>query len=217
MGMIGVVIGMGEFGFHLAKSLSRDGCEVIAVDRDKEKIDRIKEFVQNAIVADVRSPQVLEHIIPNDADFVVVAVGDIESSLISTLLIKEMQVKKIHVKAANEEHERILKLLGVHDIIFPEKNMAERVSARLVANNMLDYLPLTADYSIAEVPPAAGMEGKSIRDIDFRKKYDLSIIGVRELVPPRTIFSPDAAFVIKMSDILIVLGKKASLENYNKR
>ncbi len=213
----GVVLGLGEFGLHLAKSLSADGCDVIAVDMDSNKIDNVKDYIAKAVVADIRSKMVLQTVMPMEADFVVVAVGQIEASLISTLYLKEISFKHIIVKAVNDEHERILRLIGIKDIVFPEKDMAARLSAKLVASNMLDYLPLTDDYSIAEVAPNFEMEGNTLAQLGFRKKYDLIIIAIKELVPARMVFMPQPDFIIKMSDVLVVLGSKESITKYNSK
>lgn len=210
----GVILGIGEFGLHLAKALSREGCDVIAVDLDKKKIELIRDFVQSAIIADIRKQQTLAQIVPMDSDFVVVALGTIESSIIATLYLKEMGIEKIFIKAVSDEHERILRMLGMTNIIFPEKDMGERISSRLMTNNFLDYLPLANDYSIAEVAPLPVMQGKTLMELNFRKIYDLSVVAIKELVPPRMVFTPEANFVIKISDILVVLGKKETIDKY---
>ncbi len=212
---IGVVLGLGEFGFHLVKALSGDGCEVIAVDRNERRVDVVKEYIQKPITADITSREVLESVIPAEADFIVVSLGSIEASMISTLYLKEMGFQNIYVKAVTDEHERILRLLGVKNVIFPEKDQSSRLSARLMSNNMLDYLPLSDDFSIAEVAPRREMEGSSLKELRFRKRYNLSVIAIRELVPGRMVFTPDADFVIKMSDILWVIGKKENIDRYN--
>ncbi len=214
---IGVVLGLGEFGLHIARYLSLQGCDVIAADGDRGRIDLVKEQVKGATVADLRSRQVLEELVPPETDFVVVAIGNLEASVVACLHLRDMKVRRIIVKAINEEHERILRMLGLSEIVFPEKDMAERSAARLMNTNMLDYLPLTADYSIAEVAPFSVMQGKTLRELDFRIKYGLSIVAIKELVPPQMIFSPGAEFVLKMSDVLVVLGPKERLDEYTRR
>ncbi len=211
----GVILGMGEFGFHLAKSLSKSGCNVIAVDKDKTRINLIKDYVSKAIVADVVSSKVLEQIVPVDADFVANCIGNIEASMIASLYLKEIGVRKIVVKSVTNEHEKILKMLNIEDVVFPERDMADRVSAKLMSNNLLDYLPFSDEYSIAEVASLRSMEGKTLKELNFRKTYNMTVIAVKELVPPQMIFTPPADFTIKMSDILVVIGKKEDIDAYN--
>ncbi|MFH0925934.1 MAG: TrkA family potassium uptake protein [bacterium] len=212
-----VVIGLGEFGWHLALSLSEAGGAVIAIDEKQQRINAIKEQVSKAIAADAKQRQTLLVIVPKEADSVVVALGSIESSIIVTLFLKEMGIKNLYVKANSDEHERILKLLGIdsENIIFPEKNMATRVSERLLNKNLLDYLPFSEDYSIAEVAPLDEMLGKSLVELNFRRRYGLSIIAIRELIPPKMVMSPPLDFKIKTSDILIVLGLKEGIDKYH--
>ena len=212
-----VVIGLGEFGWHLARSISEGGGAVIVVDENQQRINTIKEYVAKAIVADARQQHALLTAIPKIVDSVIVALGTIEPSIIATLFLKEMKIKELYVKAVSDEHERILKLTGIDDehIIFPEKNMGERMAERLLNTNLLDYLPFSDEYSIAEIAPLEEMIGKALVDLDFRKKYGLSIIAIRELVPPRMTISPPAKFKIKESDILIVLGLKEDIEKCN--
>ncbi|HPG37100.1 MAG TPA: TrkA family potassium uptake protein [bacterium] len=212
-----VVIGLGEFGLHLALSLSKCGCDCIVADIDAGKIDSIKNFVMKAIIADASQKNALYQIVPADADFVIIALGDIESSITAALYLKDMKIENVYVKAISEEHERILKMMEVKNIIFPEKDMGQRFATKLMSNNLLDFLPLSEDYSVAELAPLSSMANKSLKEIDFRKEHNLSIIAIKELVPPNMVISPSAGFKIKISDILVVLGKKDAIEAYNQK
>jgi trk system potassium uptake protein len=211
----GVVIGLGEFGAHIATTLSSDGCEVIAVDISEKRINNIKDFVMQAIVADASQLKSIEQVIPADVDFIVLAIGNIEKSMIATLYLKEYGFDKLYVKAVTDEHEKILKLLGVEHIIFPERDIAKRIATRLVSSNLLDYIPLSDEYSIAEVQPLVKMSEVSLKDLAFRRKYNLSIIAVKRVNVKKLIFTPGPFFIIAKSDILTVLGKKQDIEIYN--
>ncbi|MGA1868833.1 MAG: potassium channel family protein [bacterium] len=215
---ITAVIGLGEFGWHLALCLSERGGEVIAIDENQDKINMIKNYVSKAVVADVRIQDSFLGAVPKDVDCVVVALGTIESSIIATLFLKEIEIKRVMVKAISDEHERILKLLKIDndDIIFPEKNMAERISERLLHVNIFDYVPLTEEYSIGELAPLEEMQGKTLEELHFRTRYFLSVIAIRELIPPKMIICPAGDFTIKMSDILIVLGLRENIEKFAK-
>lgn len=210
-----VVIGLGEFGLHLALSLSKCDCDVVVADKDPKKIESIKNFVMKAVIADVSQKNSLFQIVPADADFVVIALGNVESSIMAALYLKDMKISPVYVKAISEEHERILKMMGELNIIFPEKDMGRRFATKLMSNNLLDFLPLSDEYSVAELIPLQSMEGHSLKEIDFRKIHNLSIIAVKETAPQGIIISPSAGFKIKLSDILIVLGRKEHIDNYN--
>ncbi len=211
----GVVLGIGEFGFHIAKMLSRDGCEVVAVDRDEIRVNSVKDFVMRSIVADIAQQQSLKQVIPNDVDFVVVCIGNIETSMIVTLYLKDFGFDRIYVKAVTDDHERILAMLGVEHIIFPERDMAKRVAKRLVYNNLLDYLPVSDDYSIAEVQTIKGMADKTLKEIDFRKNYKLTVIAVQRKGASKLIFTPGANYCVTKTDILMVIGQRESVDRYN--
>ncbi|MCP4176622.1 MAG: TrkA family potassium uptake protein [bacterium] len=211
----GVVIGLGEFGAHIATTLSSEGCEVIAIDISEKRINNIRDFVMQAVVADASQVKSIEQVIPTDIDFIVLAIGNIEKSMIATLYLKEYGFDKLYVKAVTDEHEKILKLLGVKHIIFPERDIAGRIATRLVSSNLLDYLPLSDDYSIAEVKPLSKMTGVNLKDLAFRRKYNLSIIAVKRVDARKLIFTPGPFYVIAEADILTVLGKKQNIEAYN--
>ncbi len=211
----GIIIGMGEFGVHVAKKLSSEGCDIIAIDIIEKRINLIKDFVMKAIVADAANEQTLEQILSTDIDFVVVCIGNIEKSMIATLYLREFGYDNVYIKAVTDEHERILKLLGVKNIIFPEKNIAEGLASRLLYSNMLDYLPLSDEYSIAELAPLAKHIGKTLKETNFRRIYDLSIIAVERPDADKLIFTPGPHYMIGKHDTLMVLGKKESINKYN--
>jgi len=212
----GAVIGLGEFGIHLSLSLAEDGSDVIAIDSDPKRVEIVKDYVTKPIIADIRQHSVLKSIISPDLDFVFVSLGTIEASTIAILYLKELGIENIYAKANNDEHERILRLMGVKRIVFPEKDMAERVSARLTQNNLVDYIPLSEEYSIAEITPHEFMAKKSLLELDFRNHFNLTIIAIKELTPEgRSYIFPKADTIVKISDQLVVLGTKESLKNYN--
>lgn len=210
-----VVIGLGEFGLHLALSLSKNGCDVIVADRDPKKVESVKNCVMKAVIADVSQKNAMYSIVPADADFVIVALGNIESSIMAALYLKDLDIKSIYVKAISEEHERILRMMDVKNIIFPEKDMGTRFATKLMSNNLLDFLPLSDEYSVAELTPLKSMEDHTLKDIDFRKVHNLSIIAVKEKNSQSLVISPSAGFKIRSTDILIVLGRKEHIDNYN--
>ena len=211
----GIVIGLGEFGIHIAKSLSAEGAEVIAIDVNEKRVNLVRNFVMKAIVADAAQQQTLDELISSDIDFVVVGIGNIERSMMATLFLKDFGYDKVYIKAVTDEHERILRLLGVKNIVFPEKNMAQRLASRLVTSNLLDYLPLSDEYSIAEVKPLEKLKGVALKDSNFRRKYELSILAVQSPDSSKLNFTPGPHYTVGDRDILMVLGKKEDIDKYN--
>jgi trk system potassium uptake protein TrkA len=208
-----VVIGLGIFGFHIAKELYENGMEVIAIDKSKELIQKIKDFSSKAVVADAREREVLESIGIQEDDIVIVSFGeDLSSSTLLTLHLKELNVKRIIVKAPNEDHKRILQKVGATEVIIPEREMAGKVARSLISPNVIDYIPVSEDYNISEIAPPASFIGKSIAELNLRNRYHIEVIAIRDVLSDRITLVPQASFVIKDSDILVVIGKEPDIK-----
>lgn len=210
------VIGLGAFGSNIAKTLYEKRQEVVAVDRDKEKIEEVKAFVSHAVQMDAADKENLEALGVKDMDVVVVSLGpEMEPSILTVLYLHELGVGRIIAKALTEDHGKILEAVGATDVIFPEKDMAIKTALRLSNPNVLEYLPLSSGMSIQEIAPPEGFIGKSIRELDLRNRYGIQVIAVKELIPEKTTFVPRADFVIKDSDILIIMGEEKKLARLN--
>jgi trk system potassium uptake protein TrkA len=208
-----VVIGLGIFGFNIAKDLYENGIEVIAIDKNKDIIQKIKDFSTKAILADGTDKEVIESIGIQGDDIVIISFGeDLAASTLTTLHLKEMKVKTIIVKAPNEDHKRVLERVGATQVIIPEREMADKVAKSLISPNVLDYIPLSEDYTISEVVPPTSFMGKTIGELRLRTKYHVEVIAVREMLPDRVRMVPKADFVLKDSDILVVIGKTADVQ-----
>ena len=208
-----VVIGLGIFGFHIAKELYENGMEVIAIDKSKEVIQKIKDYSSKAVVADAREKEVLESIGIQEDDIVIVSFGEeLSSSTLLTLHLKELNVKRIIVKAPNEDHKRILQKVGATEVIIPEREMAGKVAKRLISPNVIDYIPVSEDYNISEIAPPASFIGKSIAELNLRNRYHIEVIAIRDVLSDRITLVPQASFVIKDSDILVVIGKEPDIK-----
>jgi trk system potassium uptake protein TrkA len=208
-----VVIGLGIFGFHIAKELYENGMEVIAIDKSKELIQKIKDFSSKAVVADAREKEVLESIGIQEEDIVIVSFGeDLSSSTLLTLHLKELNVKRIIVKAPNEDHKRILQKVGATEVIIPEREMAGKVAKSLISPNVIDYIPVSEDYNISEIAPPASFIGKSIAQLNLRNRYHIEVIAIRDVLSDRITLVPQASSVIKDSDILVVIGKEPDIK-----
>lgn len=207
------VIGLGNFGAWVARTIFEHNREVIAIDADPDRVQKIKPFCTAAIVADCTRKETLVKLGLSEMDAVVVSVGEnVSVSTLVTLFLKEMGTRRILVKAMDEDHAKILSKVGASEVIFPEKEVAVKVAKGLVLPNILDYLPMTEDYEIVELAPPSKFIGKTLKEIALPQRYHVQVIAVKELVPENFRIIPGADFVVKDSDILIILGKKTDIE-----
>jgi len=207
------VIGLGNFGATLVRALAEDGHEVIAIDKEKDRVQAIGKYTVQAILADATQKRVLEELGLDKMDAVIVSLGrDLGASVLVTLYLKDLKCKRIIVKIANEDHRRILERVGATDIIFPERDTALRLAQALTTPNIMDYLPLTPEYSIIELAPPKNFIGKTLGELELRSRYGINVLAVRQLVPEKLIINPGSNFIIKDSDILYVLGKQEDIE-----
>ena len=207
------VIGLGNFGFYVAKSLFEDGNEVVAIDLDRDRVQAIDPFCSEAVVMDATDKERLKSLGLEVMDSVIVSTGaKISTSILICLYLQEIGVKNILAKALDEDHGKILKKVGATEIIHPEKDMAIRVARGLSTPNILDFIPLEEDYSLVQVGPPRALIGKTLKELNLRAKYNVHVIAIKELVPENFTLVPPADFVIKDSDILIVPGKSQDIK-----
>jgi trk system potassium uptake protein TrkA len=208
-----VIIGVGNFGFYLAKSLSEEGKDVIAVDHNKERVQRVQEFCSYAVVGNATDKSILESVGIEKDDTAIVSLGDnISASVLVTLYLKDLDIQNIYVKIISEDHGRVLEKIGAREIIFPERDLAKKVAQTLSSPNVIDYLPLTGEYDIVEIAPPKEFIGKTLAELRLRNKYNISILAIRGLVPESITMNPGGSFTVKDSDILIVLGKPDDID-----
>jgi trk system potassium uptake protein len=207
------VIGIGRFGFSIAKKLFEAGQEVLAVDVDEELIEESKTFVTHAVIADSTEEESLKSIGIRNFDSVIVAIGnDIQSSILTVLLLKELGVKHVIAKALNKLHGKVLTKVGADLVVFPERDMGERVAHLLLAPNVLNFIELSQDYSVEEIKIPDCMTNKTLRELDLRAKFNISVIAIRS--DNKVIISPSPDEVINMGDVLIVLGNNKDLAKF---
>jgi trk system potassium uptake protein TrkA len=202
------VIGLGNFGFHAAKALFEDGNEVVAIDADKARVQAIDPHATEAIVVNAADREALKTLGLKEMNGVIVSTGTkISTSILICLYLQEIGIRKILAKALDEDHATILKRVGATQIIHPERDMAVRISRGLSRPNILDFIPLSDEFDLVQVGPPQAFIGKSIKELNLRAKYNVHIIAIKELVPENFQLVPPPDFVIKDSDILIMLGK----------
>lgn len=207
------VIGLGNFGLALARRLYELGHQVSALDIKSKALVPAQDYADQAASADATDRSVLEELGLGLADAAVVSLGDnMAASILVTLHLREMKVKRIISKAINPDHEKILKRVGATEVLFPERDAAERLATSLAHPNLLDYLPLGGEFSVAEVSPIPDWVGKTLVEVSLRTNYDVNVIAIRELVPERmtVVIKPD--YKIKDSDVLVVLGRQEDIQ-----
>ena len=206
-----LIIGLGRFGTYMARKFTELGNHVMALDIDEEKIDEILPFVTSAQIGDATKPAVLEGLGVDNFDICVVSVGaDSQTTLETTSLLKEAGAKYVLSRASTEIQAKFLLRNGADEVVFAEKQMAERLAVRYSAKNIFDYIQLTPEYAIYEIPTPKSWEGRTIRDKNVRVKYNLNILAVKrgeDLTPV-----PDADYVFDTRDRLIVMCKKDSID-----
>jgi trk system potassium uptake protein TrkA len=208
-----IVIGLGIFGFNIVKELFESGFEVIAVDKNKEAVQRIKDFATKAIVADGTDHEIMNLIGVDENDVAIISFGeDLAAATLITLHLKQMRVKQIIVKAPNEEHKLILEKVGATDVIIPEKDVAGKVARSLISPNVLDCLPLSDGYMIYEIAPPHGFLGKSIGELQLRSKHHVEVIAVRDVLTDKIHMVPQADLVLKDGEVLVVIAREKDIQ-----
>ena len=207
-----IIIGLGIFGINLVSALYEGGFEVIAIDKNKDAVQKVKDCSTKAIVADGIDKEVMEMIGVQQDDVVIISFGeDLAASTLITLHLKQLNVRNIIVKAPNEEHKLILQKVGATDVIIPEMDVAKKVAKSIISPNMMDYIPLSEDYMILEMAPPNSFLGKTIRDLGLRAKYHIEVIAIRDVISDKVHMVPQADFVIKDGEVLVVIGKETDL------
>ncbi|WP_054958232.1 potassium channel family protein [Paenibacillus dakarensis] len=204
------VIGMGRFGTSVAKELSGMGFDVLAIDSSEQRIQEISGIVTHAVSSDSTEEEALRALGIRNFDVVVVAIGeDIQSSILTTLILKDLGVPAIIVKAKNELHGKVLQKIGADKVIFPERDMGLRVAHHLVSPNILDYIEISDDYSIMELRANADMIGQNMRELDIRARFGCNVMGIRS--EGKMNISPDPDDRLVDGDILVIVGNKDDL------
>jgi len=201
-----VVIGLGRFGSNVAKALYSMDHEVLAIDKDEEKVQDISDYVTHAVQADATDENVLKSLGIRNFDVVVVTTSsDIHSSILITLLCKEIGVKFIIAKAQSELHAKVLYKIGADKVVFPERDMAMRVVHNLVSSNILDYIEVTPEYSLVEIEALSHWVGHSLKELNIRGKYGINVLAIKH--GKEIIVAPNGDDIINKDDILVVIGK----------
>lgn len=210
-----VVVGLGRFGTEAARKLYRQGCEVLAIDTDPNLVERVSDDVTQAVVGNAQDKEVLRALGVKDFDCAIVAIGDsLSDSVLATMNLKELGVRYVVCKAHDETHRQVLKKLGADRVVIPEQENAARLAKSLSSHNVLDYIELSEDYGIIDVPSPKSWWNKSLIELNVRAKLGVNILAVKR--EGEITVSPSADFRISEGDIMVVLGDTAALKAVQK-
>lgn len=205
------VFGLGDFGRSVALTLSDHGCEVLAVDKNNEKVQEIAEHVTQAVRADLSDPEVIKYLGIKNLDAVIVAIGNnLEASIMCTITAKELGVPYVMAKANDEVYASILRKVGADEIIFPEKAMGDRTARNLISGNFVDIAELSSDFSLVEITTPKAWIGKTPREMKLLSE-GFNIIARKNGDEINVYINPDAALL--EGETFIVIGKNEALEN----
>lgn len=211
-----VVIGLGRFGGSIVNELVHQGADVMAIDKFAERVNEFSQIATQAVMADTTDETVLKQLGIRNFDHVIVAIGDdIQSSILTTLMLKEIGVQKITVKAQNDYHEKVLRKIGADHVVHPERDMGIRIANNMMSNNVLDYLELSDEHSIMEIKANHLLAGHSIIDLDIRVRYGINIVAIKRGNEINVSPSPDEP--IHEDDILIVIGADVDINRFEKK
>lgn len=222
------VIGLGRFGSSVAKTLSEKGKEVIGVDSSEPIVQEMSEMISQAVCVDAKDDKALKAVGIQNVDVAVVAIGELEASILITLTLKEMGIKEIVVKAVTEDHKKVLEKIGATRIVMPERDMGQRVASALVTPQVLDHIDLSADSSIVEIVSPPDFVGKSLRELDIRAKHGINVIALKRKMKSvsakgetkeeeKIEVAPKADEIIRAKDVLVIIGRNDMIEKLKKK
>ena len=212
-----IILGLGTFGSSLAKQLSKNGCRVTGVDRDRIRVESLKHELFEAIVADVTDRTAIEHLELAKGDAVFISLGegeDMSPSLLAVLHSKDLGAHRLVVKGLNAEHGKILRAMGVDRVVFPESEMAVELADRETWPNILNNLPIDPEYSIVEISSPESLAGKSLQEADLRRRFNIHIVAIKNALSGQLAMVPDPNFRFTGDELLVVLGTNDQIEEF---
>lgn len=220
------VIGLGQFGVSVAKTLAEEGCEVIAIDKREDRVQQVAEFVTNAVTADATDEKTLRSLGVQQVDAAIICIGqDIQSSILIALLLKELGIKEIVAKAVNPSHGKVLEKIGVNKVVFPEIEMGERIARSMISEVVREQISVYSQYSLMEIVAPQSLVGKTLGQLDMRKKYGINVVAIKRqmssiddkgavYLKDYIEIAPDAEDTIAKDDILLVFGKTKDIQAF---
>ncbi|HJB78739.1 MAG TPA: TrkA family potassium uptake protein [Candidatus Nosocomiicoccus stercorigallinarum] len=207
------VIGLGRFGSSIIKELRELNVNVLAIDKDEAIINDYKDMVTEAVIGNTMDENVLKSVGITNFDHVIVAIGEnIQASILTTLILKDLGVEKVTVKAQNDYHGRVLEKIGADAVIHPERDIGRLLAHRLVSTHTLDILEISDDHSIVEFKAIDDFTDKTLEQLDFRNEFGVSVLAIKR--HEHIIVSPDANTKILEDDILILIASDQDLSKF---
>ncbi|GAB6137458.1 potassium channel family protein [Halanaerobaculum tunisiense] len=208
-----LVIGLGHFGTSIVKSLMQENYEVVAIDKEEEKVKKFKDKITHVVQADASDRNVLESLGVSNFDVGIITMrDDLLSSILSTLLLKELGVSEVVARAGTDMHAKVLKGSGADKVVFPEREMGEKITQHLISANInvIDHIHFTSDHSIVEINAPDFMINKSLKETNLRSRFNVNVIAIRR--GDNINLSPGGEDVIHKKDVLVVLGENEQLD-----
>jgi trk system potassium uptake protein TrkA len=210
-----LIIGLGHFGFYLAKLLYEKGEEVIVIDNDEKSIKKITPYSSRSVKGDIKEKEVLEKLNPADMDKVVVCIGEnIEASLLAVQYLLELGVKKekIYAKATSKEHKDMLEKIGVNKAIFPEEEMAKKFAFILRGEKVQEFFSIENGYDMVEIPAPSAFVDKTLEELNITNRYGIVVVAVKNPITKQIACPPDKTYKIKDDESIIIAGKEENIE-----
>ncbi len=208
------VIGLGRFGKSVLNELIELDNEVLAIDIQEERVNEVSNIASHAIICDTTDEEALINIGVKNIDHVVIAIGDnVQASILTSLILKELNVAEITVKSQNDYHERVLKKIGITDIIHPEQDMGKRIARRISSRFISDSLELSKKYSLVELRANGKILNKTLLELNLRNKLGINVVAIKR---NDEIIIPDADEKIIQNDIIIIVGNNQAIEKFEK-
>lgn len=211
------VIGLGRFGTSICRVLASEQQEVLAIDINEDRVNDLADVATEAIVADAQDEETLRSLEIGKFDHVIVAIGkNIQANILVTLIVKELGVPDITAKAENDTHARVLTRIGADQVVHPERDMGERVAHHLLSPNILNYLAINDDVTMAEVKiTSSAFVGKSLTELNFHQRFGLTVIAIQH--GDNVTVSPAGTDVVQLNDEISVVGPTRAVEDLNDR
>ncbi|MGM0603970.1 MAG: potassium channel family protein [Bacillota bacterium] len=206
-----VVVGLGRFGASVATTLAENGHDVLAIDRDPEKVQAISADVTHAVEADATDEEALKTLGVRNFDVAVISIGDnVSANILCTLILKELQLPYVIVKAPDALHGKVLTKVGADRVVYPERDMGSRIAQNLISSNVLDYIEFAPEYGVIEILASEKMTGKTLKELELRANFDVNVMAIKR--GEQLYISPGADDEIIEGDKLVLMGKNENLD-----
>jgi trk system potassium uptake protein TrkA len=206
------MLGMGSFGTALAMKLAANGCQVTGVDQRRERLEAVKNLIHEAVIGDSTDRDFLENLPIKAATAVFISLGEsISQSLLATLHVRELGARNVIVKGVTKEHGKILEHLGVDRVVFPEEEVARELADRMTWPNVLDYLPIDPEYSVAEVAMPGSLSGRTLAEANLRSTIGVHVMGIKDVMTGKFEMFPDGKTKLLDDQVLLVVGREREI------